>query len=111
MVRVCDAVFPSAEVAVTVIDQRPAVSSRGGKANEPSAPTSIVVPGSGVGPGEAPGAGLPAGEGAGVGAAVGAAVGAGLATAPPGSVPRNVVVTVTDLAFVVVPSMAIAPLP
>src|SRR5262249_32496890 len=99
MLRVWDAVLPSADVAVTVIAQRPAVRSRGGKLNDPSVSTSTVVPGASVAAGDAAGLGLPAGVGAGVGAA---------ASLP---LPRNVAVTVTVLAFVVVPSTAMAPLP
>src|SRR5262245_55715986 len=96
MLRVCEAVLPSAEVAVTVIAQRPASRSSGGKENEPSSATFTVVPGSGV----AVGAPLGAGVGSGVG------VGAG-----PPSEPRKRARTVTVLALVVVPSTAIAPLP
>src|SRR5574338_1384189 len=101
MLRVSDAVLPSADVAVTVIAQRPAVRSRGGNENDPSSATWTVVPGSALGPG----APLAPGEGAAVGAGVGDGAGA------PASLPRNCVVTVTVAAFVVVPSTAMAPLP
>ena len=97
--RVSDAVLPSAEVAVTVIAQLPAVRSSGGSANVPSSLTSTVVPG----PGAVEGPGAP--DGATAGAGVGDAPGA---SAP---APRNAAVTVTVSAFVVVPSTAIAPLP
>src|SRR5256885_145826 len=98
MFRVWVAVWPCAEVAVTVIAQRPAVSSRGGNAKEPSSATFIVeaVFGSAL----APGAG--AGD---------ARAGFGFAAGAPGAVPRNVAVTATVSALVVVPSTAIAPLP
>src|SRR5258707_9172034 len=103
MFRAGGAVLPSADVGVRVIAQRPAVSSSGGNVNEPSSATSTVVPGAGVAPGDAPGEPW----GAVVGAGVGVAAGAWPAT----SGPMNAAVTVTVLAFVVVPSTAIAPLP
>src|SRR5512132_1035570 len=102
--RVCEAVLPSAEVAVTVIAQRPAVSSRGGSENEPSAATFTVVPGVLPALGDAPGAALAAGAADGAGEA-------GAALAPGRPEPRSCVVTVTLTAFVVVPSTAIAPFP
>src|SRR5262245_13786820 len=109
MLRVSEAVLPSSDVAVTVIAQRPAVSSRGGKANEPSSATSIVAglgaPGPPV-PGLAPGPPDGAGE-AGAAVAAGPPLGAG----PPAWLAWNAALTVTLLAFVVVPSIAIAPLP
>jgi hypothetical protein len=86
------AVLPSADVAVTVTDQRPAVSSSGGKENEPSVATSIVVPD------DAP-------------PAPGTLVGVGDAAGAPAPLPRKLATTETVFALVVVPSTAIAPLP
>src|SRR3954468_4066226 len=88
------AVLPSFEVAVTVIAQRPAVSSSGGNSNEPSSATLMVVAPGRAGPDPPEGTG----------------VGAGAVEALPGA-PRNAVVTATVFAFVVVPATAIAPLP
>src|SRR6266545_3215909 len=96
MLRVWVAVWPCPDVAVTVIAQRPAVSSSGGIENEPSSATLIVVPlaGPALAPGDA---------GGGVGLAV--------AGGAPGAEPRKAVVTITVAALVVVPSTAIAPFP
>src|SRR5215208_3152703 len=96
IVLVSDAVLPSADVAVTLIVQRPAVRSRGGNEYVPSSATSTVAPGSGVGPGAAPDA-------------LGAGFGVGFGDGAPAAEPRKVAVSETVFAFVVVPSTAMAP--
>src|SRR6185503_15370238 len=78
---------------------RPAVRSSGGKANDPSSATSTVASGAAVGAG--PLAAGPDCAGFGGGALAGASA----------AEPRNVAVTETVWALVVVPSTAIAPLP
>src|SRR5829696_4793579 len=98
MLRVCEAVFPSADVAVTVMAHWPVPRSSGGKEKDPSSSTSTTVPGSADGPGPA----LGSDEGV-----AGVADGSGAS----GSLPRKRADTVTVAAFVVAPSTAIAPLP
>src|SRR5688572_20567715 len=88
--RASHAVFPSDEVAVTVIAHRPAVRSSGGTETVPSSATATVGPAAAVGLGPALASGA-------------APDGAGMGPEPAPSGPRNCVVMDTLAAFVVVP--------